>query len=598
MAAFVVAYPDAGYLVPVSNGGVDFELPFPSTAIVLAFLFFIPFAAALLTIRKRKRAACVFLVLGAFAAAVFATSHWTAALVPRLAGWSSPFVAFAAFWLGTGNRGWPPLLAVAPRRLARRLATGFAACLALAGLVLLTTFALTAFWSTAHWSINCKGPGYFVRPLYSGNAVFTARLIRTGHAGKVQGKWAGDWAIGLVEERFWGSPAWARMALITNSRFWEGQTFFIAGRRERGLLTRFLPIVDTQFCVGIARPKDEEEIRLRHLRHPPSAAGVRIVGAVRSPKRFSPRPKQINGRPDVYDWAFNGQVADLPLAGARIGVTGSSGTWIVTTDRLGVYEVAGLPLDDYTLKLLDVPLNQHVQDLKLAKTDLAGGPLYPVGFQLEWDGSIDGRVRDAAGRPAQAYLELRNLDEKNPVWAITDTLLTGKDGTFRAAKLPTGSRYVLLLNSFGPHQDSPYATVYYPSALRPEDARILEIKPEDPHIRNLQFVVTRLPERTLHVRTAWPNGQPVGGAWVHVAYEHTREWEDPTSSVQGGITDQKGVSELHLFGDLRVRVFAVEYVEDKMVSSPRYSALVELETGKLPPSLDLVVSSSDLRRSR
>jgi hypothetical protein len=145
----------------------------------------------------------------------------------------------------------------------------------------------------------------------------------------------------------------------------------------------------------------------------------------------------------------------------------------------------------------------------------------------------------------------------------------------------------LLLNAGGPSLSSPYPLLYYPSAARSEDARVLEIKAGDPHIRNIVFTVGRLAERTLPVRVKRADGRPIEGAEIHIAYEYTRCWEELVTTPRYWSTDGTGSVAIHVFGDSRVRVFA-EYLA-------RCSAVVEMDTAKLPGALDLVVSSSEVK---
>jgi hypothetical protein len=109
VAAFCLADPDAGFLVWHADGGGWFETPVPSTGIGLTFLFFAPLLVVVLARRHRKRAAYLFAIAASLAGLVFAMSRWTSVLVPRLAGWSAPFLLFGLFWMGTHQLGWPSL---------------------------------------------------------------------------------------------------------------------------------------------------------------------------------------------------------------------------------------------------------------------------------------------------------------------------------------------------------------------------------------------------------------------------------------------------------------------------------------------------------
>lgn len=102
--------------------------------------------------------------------------------------------------------------------------------------------------------------------------------------------------------------------------------------------------------------------------------------------------------------------------------------------------------------------------------------------------------------------------------------------------------------------------LYYPSAVRGEAARVLEIKAGERHIKNIDFMVRELAERTLQVRARWADGRPVDRGEIHIAYEHTGSWENLVTAPLCCSTDGTGNAEIHVFGDSRVRVFAEGFV--------------------------------------
>jgi hypothetical protein len=140
----------------------------------------------------------------------------------------------------------------------------------------------------------------------------------------------GDWAIGVVQERFWGVPShWPHLVLMTNFIYWKGETYFIDGLRENGLLTRILPIVGARISCSRSRPAEDAIVDLRVLRQAPPAGGARLIGYVKRPK--------------VYTGVFGPPTATNFATGAIIDVTGPAGTETITTDQTGIYQVDGLP---------------------------------------------------------------------------------------------------------------------------------------------------------------------------------------------------------------------------------------------------------------
>ena len=208
--------------------------------------------------RRKKRAAIAFALTAFTAGLIFACSGWTPALLPNLMGMvGSVSAVLGLFWMRTGTA---------------RVAFSCAGSI----LALMKT------------SVSCRGcvrgrslPGCRVDgcPLRVGleplqwrlhmatalrsslwsptQAVFTARVVfacpldrRSERRGTAvfarpgRDREVGDWAIGIVQERFWGMPRWTRLVLLTNYVYWEGETYFVDGRRDEGLLTQFLPIVE------------------------------------------------------------------------------------------------------------------------------------------------------------------------------------------------------------------------------------------------------------------------------------------------------------------------------------------------------------------
>jgi hypothetical protein len=188
--------------------------------------------------------------------------------------------------------------------------------------------------------------------------VFTARLIRVSHDAWLSGRWQGKWAIGLVQDHFWGFLWWPPLVLLTNTIYQEGETYFVDGHRADGFLTYLLPIVEAWPCGG-PQPLSDAAIQLRLLREAPPENEIRLIGYVRA----------AGGAP--------------PLAGVRVSVIGSSGGKIVTTDQQGIYEIAGLLPDDYTLRLIDLPDTQCDLDREVKKEWFSHEKLLRVDFSVE-----------------------------------------------------------------------------------------------------------------------------------------------------------------------------------------------------------------------
>lgn len=174
---------------------------------------------------------------------------------------------------------------------------------------------------------------------------------------------------------------------------------------------------------------------------------------------------------------------------------------------------------------------------------------------------------------------------------VSSFVSTGEDGSYRIHKIPPG-RYILLLNPEGPYDDWPFDLQFYPSALRREDATVLQMA-EGQQIQGADFRVQRLKQRTVRVRVTSPNGKVAADAPVCLAYDHTRDYEPLLAGNCFKKTDQNGIAEIHLYGDSRVRLFAEQFVSagEGKPDITYYSHFVESKAQTFAESIPLVVNS-------
>ncbi len=609
VVAFALAYSGAGFMASDADGQVVFRLPSIGGAAAIAVSFYLPFVV--LFAARKRRSAVLFLLASALPIAfLLAVVSGAAALVPGLIRSSALLLVFGAFWLGTHWLGWPPLRTGSGGWTGRLFMT-VAVCLLISFLLIGGTVARSAMQSSL-WTPDCSGSGLFARPLSSSHVVITARILRTAHTNKIAGKWAGSWAIAIVKERFWGLPSWIRVVLLTNGIYWEDNTYLVSGARAYGALARLLPIVDATSCGSyFAAPVGEAGLELRILREAPAEGERRIVGRVfaasPSPWKQSPPGRARPQRPlhswrnhenkELYEWALNSPQSRHSLPGARIGLEGPSGTTVFTADQEGVFELANLPPANYTVHLLDVPAYQYLRDLTLTKEALAIPGPSRMDLIASWMGSIEGTVTDTAGRPVAASVELRNPDGTEADRSIEVHSPTA-DGTFRFANLPAGGRYLVLMNRFGPSIQSPYRSIYYPSARSPEDAQVFEVKGAEGN-RHVDFHVVRLQERMLKVRATRPDGRPLVDGSIVVVNVQPEAYDDLAGLADEFPVNSDGVAEVRFFGDNRVRLRATTF--DPEETEPPFTSFSRptlLETWRLPPDVNFVVPFAPGHRSR
>ena len=480
------------------------------------------------------------------------------------------------------------------RSLSKRTAAFVLTCIAVLCVDVAVTLGLSALGSSL-FSGDCRGKPLIVRPESPYHAVFTARVIFVGRSlealfndrGIFRDKQfreshdsrVGDWGIGVVQERFWGLPSWSRLVLLTNFVYWKDATYFVDGSRGRGLLTRALPIVEGRISCSRTKPVQDAIVDLRALHEAPSRTGTRLFGYVREPETF------VGGLAPPT----------LPrlAAGAKMRLTGPVGTRIITTDHSGIFQEDNLPTGDYTLELL-LPDDQvdgfFESERSPVKVHVEPGSVLEQNFEMFWNGRIEGRVEDSSGKPAHLWVMLASADGTRLPGYVKFFLQTNPDGSYAIGKIPPG-RYMVLVNPDGPYDEWPYDIQYYPAAPTIADAQVFDLS-KGQQVKGVDFKVQALVQRTMQVRVRWPDGKPVAGAHICVAYEHTKEYESLESTNGIKDTDQAGNATIHLYGNSRARVFAQQFVDNpkKKWWDTYYSHPFESEASKMPAEIDLVLA--------
>jgi hypothetical protein len=280
---FCLAYPSAGYLVWRSDGGW-FELPEIPTAVGLSILFFAVVFAGLATLHRKKWAIPLLLATLVIASVVFSISRWTKVFLAFFGGFSALFLLFGLFWFETGHRSWPSLFKPRSHSLRHRALVFVLLCMLILCVDVFLTLGLSALGSSL-FSGDCRGKPIFVRPESPYHAVFTAKVVYVGRSmealldgrgifreprfSESHDPHVGDWAIGIVQEEFWGLPSWTRLVLLKDFIYRKDETYYLDGSRERGLLARELPIVSGRINCSrtrLARDAFEDITAIRQAR--------------------------------------------------------------------------------------------------------------------------------------------------------------------------------------------------------------------------------------------------------------------------------------------------------------------------------------------
>ncbi|MGH9905111.1 MAG: SpaA isopeptide-forming pilin-related protein [Pyrinomonadaceae bacterium] len=157
-----------------------------------------------------------------------------------------------------------------------------------------------------------------------------------------------------------------------------GQYLVYADRQEDGRLT-------TSICTR-TRPLSDAKEDLAYIRGLATAkTGATIFGEVRSNKRGL----NYESRPGL-------------LAGAKIIVKGPAKRIETTTDKNGKYKVSDLPGDTYKVRI-EPPAGFTIRKAEI-EVKVSDRGCAEVGFWLEPDTRISGRVLDSQGQPAADVL--------------------------------------------------------------------------------------------------------------------------------------------------------------------------------------------------
>ncbi len=251
--------------------------------------------------------------------------------------------------------------------------------------------------------------------------------------------------------------------------------------------------------------------------------------------------------------SIKGHVVDaatkVPLAGARVRLTGSSQREPIVTGDSGAFAFDGLPAGTYAFGIERTDylpaswpapsrwIRRRENPITIAAADIVEN----VTLALDRGGVVTGRVTTAAGDPLSGARV--SLVGPGPA-AFTRSETTGANGEYRAAKLAPG-HYVLRVQprpSTIASQDPPVSgalPTYYPGTLQRSEARELVVGPGgDVTTADLRLVDGVLP--LLEVTVTDADGRPVTGGTVQAL-------GSPVPLTRGvGWIAQNGVARLDL----------------------------------------------------
>ncbi len=294
---------------------------------------------------------------------VFRNSNWSEAYA-----WLAVLCAMqGAYWHLSSRCAWPTVLG---RTLSARVRVSVVsvAIISIGVSDLIITF-IDALQPWPPSAIDCNVSGVFSQSTFVRDTAFVAHVIQAGHQIKSSGRWVGYWALVTVQEQLagWHPP---RLAILTESPdgLRNGDDYFVDGRRPKGLLTRFLPIVEIGICTRTTFLSDAG-IPLRLLRSRFPTNDVRIIGRVDQGLEVTPREPHARQE-------------HVPVQGAQAAITGPRGTFIATTDKEGIYDIGALPPGRYRVDLQTNRGSQRLMTLSDWSCDLKPGEVANYSFSF------------------------------------------------------------------------------------------------------------------------------------------------------------------------------------------------------------------------
>jgi carboxypeptidase family protein len=219
----------------------------------------------------------------------------------------------------------------------------------------------------------------------------------------------------------------------------------------------------------------------------------------------------ISGQVVRYRRNPQGKLDTLPMTGIAVTIEGQTREK-TETDAKGQYRVEGLPPGEYVVKV-SLPEGLSIREPE-QKVNVADRGCAVVGFWLEPDGRLSGRVLNPQGLPVnKAEIFIYEAD-KERYQGFSDAAYSDQDGKYLFQRVPQG-RYLLMIRFDGmTSQQRPFPLTYYPGVSERSQAAIITIG-EGLRVEKYDLTVPPLPlEYDVEGIALWANGTPAANARV------------------------------------------------------------------------------------
>ncbi|MBC8031893.1 MAG: hypothetical protein H7Z16_17555 [Pyrinomonadaceae bacterium] len=368
-------------------------------------------------------------------------------------------------------------------------------------LIVLIVFASLTWLTQTVSACSCMGPGPPCQAYWTTSAVFTGEVIEITST-TIDDEHLRGYPQKLVRfavsESFRGASGRLIEAITGNGGGDCGYPFKVGNSY---LVYAYRNPKDNRLYAGICsrtRPLPEAGEDLEYIRNLAKAeAGATISGVV---NRYQRVKADVSYQPLA------------PASGIRVIVEGNGRSVESVTDSSGQYRVTGLPSGKYKVRLT-VPDGLWIYAAERG-IEVQDKGCAVVGFTLETNTSLSGKVIDENGEPAAKIRvdlvppdQINQRYQRNHLSAYTD-----EKGRFVFRSIPPANYLLGIRLSRLAEPTFAYPRTFHPGTSDPTQAAVIAIT-EGQTLEGYDLQLPgKLDPRTIEGSVVWPDGKPVPNA--------------------------------------------------------------------------------------